>query len=227
MGGKFEVGRIAGLPVVIDFSFILLILLWGHHYFTSGNSQLMSAGFVIVIGLALSILIHEFAHAVAGHAFGVRASHVELNGMGGLCFWASPMRKEAWPRIAISVAGPLSNLALYYLFRELAALDALAGNRLVRSVLLTLSSTNFLLFVFNLLPAYPLDGGKALEALLGTVIGDYRAMRFVAVVGLAVTAWLVSRALQGDMFLLLIAALLGITNWQALEATGGPPFQRR
>ncbi len=226
MGGKFELGRIAGLPVVIDATFILLIVLWGQHYFTSGNTQLMSAGVVIVIGLALSILIHELAHAVAGHYFGVKASHVELNGMGGLCFWASPMRREAWPRIAISIAGPLSNLALYFLFKELAALDGLAGNRMVRTVLLTLSATNFLLFVFNMLPAYPLDGGKALEALIGPVAGEYRAIQIVAVIGLAVTAWLVLRALQGDMFILLIAALLGITNWQALQSTGRPPFQR-
>ena len=227
MGGKFEIGRIAGLPVVIDASFILLVVLWGQHYFTSGNTQLMSAGVVIVIGIALSILIHELAHAIVGHYFGVEPSHVELNGMGGLCYWASPMRQEAWPRIAISIAGPLSNLALYFLFKELAAVQGLAGNRMLRNVLLTLSSTNFLLFVFNMLPAYPLDGGKALEALIGPVVGALNAIRIIAIFGLMVTAWLVFRAVQGDMFLLLIAALLGITNWQALQSAGGPPFQRR
>lgn len=228
MGGKFELCRIAGLPVIIDASFILLIVLWGQHYFTSGDTQRMSAGVVIVIGLALSILIHELAHAIVGHYFGVEPSHLELNGMGGLCYWASPMRREAWPRIAISIAGPLSNLALYYLFKELAVLDAIAGNRLMRGVLATLSGMNFLLFVFNMLPAYPLDGGKALEALIGPFVGEFRAIRVIAVIGLVVTAWLVLRAIQGpDMFLLLVAALLGITNWQALQSTGGPPFQRR
>ncbi len=227
MGGKFELCRIAGLPVLIDASFILLVVLWGQHYFTSGNAQVMSAGVVVVIGIALSILIHELAHAIVGHSFGVEPSHLELNGMGGLCYWATPMRREAWPRIAISIAGPLSNLALFYLFKELAALDALAGNRMLRGVLATLSATNFLLFIFNMLPAYPLDGGKALEALIGPVVGEYNAIRVIAVIGLAVTAWLVLRAMQGpDMFLLLIAALLAITNWQALQATGGPPFKR-
>lgn len=227
MGGKFEIGRIAGLPVIIDASFILLIVLWGQSYFTSGNTQLMSAGLVIVIGLALSILIHELAHAVVGHHLGVEPSHVELNGIGGLCYWASPMRREAWPRIAISLAGPFSNLALYYLFKELGSFDALAGNRMLRGVCATLSATNFLLFVFNMLPAYPLDGGKALEALIGPFVGEYNAIRVIACIGLAVTAWLVYRAVQGpDMFMLLIAAMIGITNWQALEATGGPPFQR-
>ena len=116
MGGKFELGRIAGLPIVVDVSFILLIILWGQHYFTSGNPQLMSAGFVIIVGIAASILVHEFAHAVVGWRFGVQPSHVELNGLGGLCYWASPMRREAWPRIAISLAGPASNFVLYLLF---------------------------------------------------------------------------------------------------------------
>ena len=78
-----------------------------------------------------------------------------------------------------------------------------------------------------MLPAFPLDGGKALEALIGPAAGHERATQIVAMIGLAVAAWLVFRALQGDMFLLLIAALIGLTNWQALQATGGPPFMRR
>lgn len=226
MGGKFELGRISGLPVVVDATFLLLILLWGQHYFLSGNVQQMSAGIIIVIGLGASILLHELAHAYVGRYFGVAASHIELNGMGGLCYWASAMRSEAWPRIAISIAGPLANLTLYYVFRELAALDAIAGNRMLRMVLVTLSSTNFLLFVFNMLPAFPLDGGKTLEAVLSIFMRGYQATRIVAMIGILIALWLVFQAQYLGLFTLLIALLIGLTNWQALNAAPPPGHWR-
>lgn len=225
MGGKFELGRISGLPIYIDASFLLLILLWGQHYFFSGNAQQMSAGVVIIIGLGLSILLHELAHAYTGRYFGVRAGHIELNGMGGLCYWATAMRGDAWPRIAIYLAGPLSNLALYGLFSELADVEQASGNRMLRQVLFTLGTTNYMLFVFNMLPAFPLDGGKALEAVLGTVMRGNHATRIVACIGILVALWLAIQVQNLGMFVLLIAVLIGLTNWQALNSASGPPLR--
>jgi Zn-dependent protease len=230
VGGQFEVGRIARVPILVDFSFILLIVLWGQHYFTSGNVQMMSAGLIVVIGLAVSILIHEFAHAVAGHYFGVRASHVELNGLGGLCYWASPMRREPWPRIVIALAGPVSNFALWWLLDALA--DVIRQNGDMRSnfvlfqTIQTLATANLYLGLFNLLPAYPLDGSSALEALLNTVLPNWRARQIVACLGLCVVAWIISMAFPGSIWMLLLAVLLGIQNWQILQASGGPPWKR-
>jgi len=226
MGGKIELGRIAGLPIVVDITFIILVVLWGNRYFTSGDTRLMSAGFVIVIGLAASILLHEFAHAVAGHRFGVRPSHIELNGLGGLCYWASPMRPEAWPRIAISIAGPLANLALWFLFDLLGDLASVRSNRLLAQVVDTLAWVNWWLFVFNMLPAYPLDGGKALDALLGKVTSATNAARVVSVLGLCVAAYCAYLAIEGHIFLIVLAALLGLANWQALQNANNPPWQR-
>ena len=54
-----EIGRIAGIAIYLDMMFVLVLLLFTYPYFTSGNTQMMSAGFIIVIGLLLSILLHE------------------------------------------------------------------------------------------------------------------------------------------------------------------------
>jgi Zn-dependent protease len=230
VGGQFEIGRIARIPILIDVTFILLIVLWGQSYFTSGNTQMMSAGVIIIIGLAISILIHEFAHAAAGHYFGVRASHVELNGMGGLCYWASPMRSEPLPRIVIALAGPFSNLALWWLFDKL--LDVLQGNPDLRANFLlfhavgTISIVNWWMFLFNLLPAYPLDGSSALEALLNMVLPNWRSRQIVAVLGLIVVAGIVYLAFPNSIWLLLLALLIGLQNWQVLQSSGGPPWKR-
>ena len=226
MGGKFEIGRIAGLPVVIDVSFIILIVLWGQGYFTGGDTNLMSAGFVLIVGLSLSILLHEFAHAIVGYKLGVPPSHVELNGVGGLCYWAGPMRPEAWPRIAISLAGPLSNLALWYIFNELSLLTGVRSNRLLRHVVSILAYANWWMFVFNLLPAFPLDGGKALEALLSKVLTNVLACKIVACLGLLVAAGCAYYALNGNGWMIVLTLMLGLANYQALQNANNPPWQR-
>ena len=226
MGAKFEIGRIAGLPIFIDISFIILIVLWGGDYFTSGNATAMSMGFLLVVGLSVSILLHELAHAVVGSNLGVQPSHVELNGLGGLCYWASPMRPEAWRRIAISLAGPAANLALYYIFSALAAMPGVAENRFVTRVALLLAYYNWLLCIFNMLPAFPLDGGKALEALLSTFLSFGMARMVVGVLGLCVAAYLVYLGLSGSMWMLFLAVMIGLANYDAVQSGSKPPWQR-
>jgi Zn-dependent protease len=227
MGGKFEIGRIRGLPVIIDVSFIVLIVLWGQHYFVGGNTTRMSLGFLIILGLALSILIHELAHAISGHNLGVPPSHVELNGLGGLCYWAGPMRPEAWRRIAISLAGPASNLALYIIFNTLGTLPAIRSTPLVHELTRTLAWANWWMFVFNMLPAFPLDGGKALEALLGKFLAFNTARLIVGVLGLCLAAYCAYLGLSGNTWMLILAFMLGLENYQAIQGAQNPPWQRR
>jgi Zn-dependent protease len=231
VGGQFEIGRIARIPILIDFTFILLVVLYGQNYFTSGNLQVVSAGVIVVFGIAVSILIHEFAHAIAGHFFGVRASHVELNGFGGLCYWATPMRREPLPRIVIALAGPFSNLALWFLLGQLFQLLVKTGdfrqNFMLLQTISTLATINLYLFIFNLLPAYPLDGANALEALLNTFLQNWRSRQIVACLGLLIMAFVLYMAFPNSIFLMLMAVLIGLQNWQIVQASGGPPWQRQ
>ncbi len=235
MGAKFEIGRIRGLPVFIDASFIILIVLWGQNYFVGGNTARMSIGFLVIVGLALSILLHELAHAVVGHRLGVAPSHIELNGLGGLCYWASAMRPEAWPRIAISLAGPATNLLLYVLFTLLGEMPVVSSHRLVFAVTDTLAWANGWMFAFNMLPAFPLDGGKALEALLGKLLSSGNARLVVGAIGLVIAAGCAYIGLGlgtifgigGGTWMLLLAFMLGLENFMAIQSASNPPWQRR
>lgn len=94
-----EVGRIAGILIVLDASFILLFVLFGMHYFTSGSSQAISSGPLLVTGLALSILLHELEHAFAGRLYGIGTTHIQLNGPGGLCSYDRHMPIAAIPAL--------------------------------------------------------------------------------------------------------------------------------
>lgn len=222
MFNRMELGRIAGIPIYLDMMFVLVLLVFSYPYFTSGNSQLMSAGFVIVIGLLLSILLHELGHAFVGRLFKAHVSHIELTGLGGIAHFERSLPTSAFARSMISLAGPAVNLGLWQGLDMLADTAVGSGNMMVALPLAVLSSANFFLMAFNLLPAYPLDGGHTLDAWLGALFGATWATRIVACLGLAVAVLVALFAVpRMAIFLLLVALFIAQANWEALRSVGG------
>lgn len=220
--GRVELFRVGGVPVHLDFLFVLIAVLWSWRFWSDGSATGISAGFVLVLGLFLSILLHELGHSWAGRVFGIGTSAIELNGLGGLCYFDRSLPAKVWPRTVIGLAGPLANLVLWQGFGLAAGWANDAGGGLLALVLGQLAFVNFLLLVFNLLPAFPLDGGKVLEAWLWPVTGATWAVRIVAAVGLLVAVWLVFQALPtNSVFMILLGVLIGLANWQALQSTLG------
>lgn len=217
---RIEIGRIAGIPIYLDMFFVLVLLIFTYPYFTAGSTQAMSAGFVIVIGLLVSILLHELGHAFAGRLFGASVSHIELTGLGGVAQFERSLPSSVFARTVIYLAGPAVNLVLWLGFDALTGEAVQSGNSMVAVPIAVLAWANFALLVFNLLPAYPLDGGHTLDAWLGALFGSAWATRIVASLGLIVAAGLVYIALPSAFFLMLIALFLGMANWQALQDVG-------
>jgi Zn-dependent protease len=232
MMGKAEIGRIFGVPIVLDASFILLVVLYGFHYFTSANLTSISYGLVLVAGVALSILLHELGHSFAARYWNVPTAYVELNGLGGLCHFARAMPANRIANIVMLLAGPAANLVLWFLFDALGKMlieqsdGSFAANGRTASLLLHLASVNSMLFFFNLLPAHPLDGGRTLVQIVSKAVGYDRAMRVVAYMGLLIAVWLCFLALGGQSFALLIAFVLFQTNVEVLQTHGGPRWRR-
>ena len=220
MPTRFEIGRIAGIPIQLDMFFVLVLLIFTYPYFTAGSTQAMSAGFVIVIGLLLSILLHELGHAFAGRLFGAAVSHIELTGLGGVAHFERSLPSSVFARTVIYLAGPAVNLMLWLGLDALTGEVIQAGNSMLAVPIAVLAWANFALLLFNLLPAYPLDGGHTLDAWLGAIFGSAWAARIVASLGLLVAVGLVYVALPSAFFLLLIALFLGMANWQALQSVG-------
>jgi len=218
---RMELGRIAGIAIYLDMFFVLVLLLFTYPYFTSGNTQLMSAGFIIVAGLLLSILLHELGHAFAGRLFNAHVSHIDLTGIGGVAHFERSLPASALARVVIYLAGPAVNLGLWYGLGALAGEAYQGSSPMVALPLAVLASANYILLIFNLLPAYPLDGGRTLDALLGAVLGGVWATRIVATLGLVVAAGVAYYALPTNFFMLLIAFFLAQANWEALQSIGG------
>jgi Zn-dependent protease len=216
-----EIGRIAGIPIYLDMMFVLVLLFFTYPYFISGSTQAVSAGFVILIGILLSILLHELGHALAGRPFKAHVSHIELTGLGGLAHFERSLPRSVLARTVIYLAGPAVNLGLWLAFDALARQAALTGVWTLASPLLVLAWVNKVLAVFNLLPAYPLDGGHTLDAWLGRLLGPIWSVRIIGTLGLACAAWLAYMALPTNLYLLFVALFLAIWNWQRLQGVGG------
>jgi Zn-dependent protease len=217
---RLEIGRIGGMTIYLDMMFMLVLIFFTFPYFTAGSTQAMSAGIVIVVGLLVSILLHELAHALAGGLFGARVAYIELTGIGGVAHFERSLPGSVLARSVIYLAGPVANLLLWHGFDALAGTAASSGHRMLALPLAVLGSSNFVLMLFNLLPAYPLDGGHTLDAWVGALLGPVWAVRIVAGLGLLVAIGVALYALPTGVFLLFVALFLAQVNWRALHTAG-------
>ena len=128
MFSRMEIGSIAGITIYLDMMFVLVLLFFTYPYFTAGNTQMMSAGLVIIVGLLLSILLHELGHAFAGRLFRAHVSHIELTGLGGIAHFERSLPRSALARSVIYLAGPAVNWGLWQGLGWLAGGAAATGN---------------------------------------------------------------------------------------------------
>lgn len=209
MTNGFSVGRILGIQVSLDWSliFIFLLITWNlSSVFANRHPDWATPLSVVVAAVAavlflVSVLVHELAHSVVAVRQGVPVRKITLFMFGGV---AELEREPPSPRaeFLITIVGPISSFILGGIFLFLGSLvariDALVSDpagvisRLdaLSTLLLWLGPVNIVLAVFNMLPGFPLDGGRVLRSLLWAVKGNLReATRWATWVGQAV-AWL-------------------------------------
>ncbi len=179
--------KIFGIPVKFEFSFFLIVLLLARDRISEPVYLIEWIAVVVV-----SILAHEFGHALVGRAFGL-APQIQLYGMGGLTSWAEAKELSPKKDILISLAGPLAG----FLF---GGIVLLAGSLIpgiqeprFNYILYTdLLWVNFGWGIFNLLPIFPLDGGHVVRSLEQWLLKTSGIITFVvsllASVGLVILA---------------------------------------
>ena len=215
MHWSLAVGKVKGTIVRIHFTF-LIFLAWIvlAAYAAEGGKAAASAGLFFVL-LFASVLLHEFGHILVARRFGVRTPAVTLLPIGGV---AQMERIPEQPRqeLAISLAGPAVNLviggAIVLALGGLPPHPEMELANFGRAFWTHLAFANLALALFNLLPAFPMDGGRALRALLSGKLGYARGTRAAAVTGqvLAVLFGLIGIA-SGNFILTLIAVFVYFT----------------
>ncbi|MEO6742372.1 MAG: site-2 protease family protein [Chthoniobacteraceae bacterium] len=182
-------GRIAGTEIRIHLTFFLLLAWLGAAGYQSGGLREALNVVLLVCLVFLCVLLHEFGHAFAARRCGIRTPDITLFPFGGV---ARVERMPENPRqeIFIALAGPAVNVVIAgVLWIAL----AVAGHTVrpepmgqADSLAIEILSVNVMLLLFNLIPAFPMDGGRVLRALLAMRLGHARATRIAAQIGQAI-----------------------------------------
>jgi Zn-dependent protease len=232
-GGSIQLLRISGIRIGASPSwfivlFLVIYFLAGYFQDTLGGSQ--TEGFAVAVCSAIlffgSLILHELGHALVARRGGIEIDGIELWLLGGLARFRQDTRSPG-QEFAVAAAGPVVSLALAVVFAGLSI--ALAGTddavdvALLRNgvdvsaplvLLVFLAEMNLWLFLFNLLPAFPLDGGRIARAIVWRLTGDRnRATRVSAwigqLAGYALIAFGIWRAVDGEGISGLWWALIG------------------
>lgn len=193
MGGQVTLGRVFGMRVGLDYSWFLIAALftWYIHWQMTespdGAIVLGPTAWIVAVVTAVlffaCLLAHEFGHMLTARAHGIAVAGITLKVIGGMAMmrgdWKTPQTE-----IRIALAGPLVSLAIFF-----AAFwtDHVFGPYLplvVQLPLQWLARINLMLLIFNLLPGFPMDGGRVLRAILWWRSGDMlKATRTAAAAG--------------------------------------------
>lgn len=209
MKWSWKIARIAGIDVHLHATFLLLPALYALGAYQSTGSPRAALAAVGAILLVFAIVVlHEFGHALAARRYGIPTADITLLPIGGVARLQS-MPKEPKQELVIALAGPAVNAALAVLFAAALALtdgatvDAMTAPAdarfFSRGLLVQLQTWNLSILLFNLIPAFPLDGGRVLRALLAmrlpypaATVAAARVGRAIAVFG-GLAGWLILR----------------------------------
>jgi len=215
MNWSFRIAEVAGIPVRVHVTFFLILLLgayqWGN---MTGTLNGAVFGLALMILLFVCVTLHELGHGLVARAFGVPVRDITLLPLGGVAHITKNPEKPLH-ELLIAIAGPLVNVVIALVLIVLMGLSIgpllLTGHGLLpeelgntpslTTALVWLFAANVSLALFNLIPAFPLDGGRVLRALLAMLMGFPRATRVAVATG---------------QFIAIIFGLYGVLNGQFL-----------
>ncbi len=187
-GYSLPLGKFFGISVRVHFTFFFYVY---YYLSTSGGDYLF--GFAIIIGLYVCILLHEFGHSLATRFCGGDADEIILWPFGGLAFCRPIFHPTA--ELITTVAGPMVTLVLWGLFSLISHIMQMAGwyESWAYEYILYMAYLNRWLLIFNLIPAFPMDGGRIFLELLWYRLGFEKAARIAIMVsqGIAVIGMIV------------------------------------
>lgn len=232
MKWSYRIANISGIEVRIHATFLLLLAFYGVASYSPEKpaNALIAVSFILL--LFLCVLLHEFGHAFAARAFGIRTPDITLLPIGGVAR-LERMPSKPWQELIIAIAGPAVNVAiaiiLALVIRGIPTPSDFEVESTGSNLLPGLFLMNITLIVFNMIPAFPMDGGRVLRSLLAMKLSHVTATLVAARVGQviavlfalsAVSPWkipvLSSFISNGNPMLLLIAAFVFMGAQQEL-----------
>jgi len=188
MRKSWSLGKLFGIDIKLHPTFLLL-LVWvsSTTLFGGGDIQAIAREIFVILALFSFVVLHELGHALTARRFGIPTRDITLLPIGGVAR-LEKLPEEPKKEFLVAIAGPLVNLVIgAVLLGMLALTNGLSGLTSIEafsaSIGAQLMVANFTLFAFNLLPAFPMDGGRILRALLATRYELVKATQIAANVG--------------------------------------------
>jgi Zn-dependent protease len=228
MGHSFRIGKIAGIDIYIHFSWIIALILftislassWFPHIYPHASVlNYLMAGLIASLLLFLSVLLHELGHSLVARAHGLPVKNIILFIFGGVAN-IEEEAQSAGVEFKVAAVGPLVSLLISGVC-FLLWLPLRFSPSPVEGILQVLWLSNLLIGIFNLLPGFPLDGGRILKAIVWKLSGNpVKATRTAANVGMLIAylliIWGIFQFFSGDT---LDGIWIGFIGWFLLSAS--------
>jgi Zn-dependent protease/predicted transcriptional regulator len=187
MSWSFRIARVGGTEIRIHFTFILLLIFFGWVFARQGGTAAAIQGLAFILILFLCVLLHEFGHAVAARRYGIHTPDITLLPIGGVAR-LQRMPDRPMEELVVAIAGPLVNVVIAAaIFLGLGARAVIFGDIPIGNprvpILTQVMWVNVVLVLFNLIPAFPMDGGRVLRAWLAMRMPYGKATQIAATVG--------------------------------------------
>ncbi|MEX0328944.1 MAG: site-2 protease family protein [Ruegeria sp.] len=214
MAWSFPLGRLFGSELRVHVTFFLLLAWVGFAAYADGGWTAAVENLFFVLALFACVVAHEYGHALMARRYGIRTPDITLLPIGGLAR-LERMPQKPMQEVWVALAGPAVNIVIWLILLLLGAgtqLDAFAQLDSARADLLgRLAYVNLLLAAFNMIPAFPMDGGRVFRALLCLKMDRVKATRLAAIGGQIVAVGLGFLGLtSGNPILVLIAVFVFI-----------------
>ena len=224
MTWSFPIARLFGSEIRIHVTFLLLLAWIGIAHYQHGGAPAAVQGILFILALFGCVVAHEFGHALAARRYGIRTPDITLLPIGGLAR-LERMPEKPGQEIVVALAGPAVNVVIAFVliaflkapvdFAAMEGLDNPAQGFLAR-----LAAVNLFLVLFNLIPAFPMDGGRVLRAILALRFGRVRATRIAARIGQALAFGFGLLGLMGNPLLLFIAIFVYLAATAEAQSVG-------
>jgi Zn-dependent protease/CBS domain-containing protein len=208
MSWSFPIGTVKGTEIRLHLTFLLFLLWIGGSHYAQGGWGAAVQGVAFMALLFLCVLLHEFGHVFAARRYGVQTPDITLLPIGGVAR-LERIPEEPQQELVVALAGPAVNLVIALLLAlargGVPAPEAATPQDAGAGLAGRLFWVNLFLVLFNLIPAFPMDGGRVLRALLAWRMGFARATQVAASVGQVLAIGIGLLGLFGNPLLLFIA----------------------
>jgi Zn-dependent protease/predicted transcriptional regulator len=211
MRWSIPIGRVSGITLRLHVTFLLFLAFIGYGGFREGSwsGAAWAVGFFSLIFVCIAL--HELGHSVVAQQLGVQVKSITLLPIGGVAALRS-IPENPWHEIAITLAGPMVNAAIATVLLPFTGLPShlffVTTPQDLHGLLLNLAQVNITLFLFNFIPAFPMDGGRLLRATLALVLSYRRATTIAATVGQGLAILFILAGLKLSFWLVILGMFI-------------------